>query len=903
MINNNYFYVLTGSSLSLNNTYMWDKNGNSVKSENGIYSSDIFIIKKKYNKNEKPIFIMNPAISFEVASIYMFNKETFLGYIDYDKANNKAIELDELATSVSINIKPIYDTENLKESEIKRLNTQVWFYVGLEATPHYKNIKIKYKKETAQEFFRKEIDGTIKLFGKDFDYINSTDIENKMAFAIYDNSKNLIAINGFSKTDCKLNITKKSVELRLSPIDKYMNIMNKYKNTYDLLKIGVPITPISLYKRFAIQTYILGANSYSCFSSNGMYYEDDVNEVIDDEKLLLNKYYFAKSDSFHEINIDLPSIFPHILTFSCVNKDLEWFSDAYYSGIDTSTKYISYIKFVKIRNKGDVIEDDIFNNLKLATDGTSGTAVNKRYKYDVYKIELKTRAYINEVISNDTLIYHSFYYYYMDPDDWKIGEDVKVKMVKDYTTGPDSFEIDGSITYSVYARMICDVNSFLFDGSTITTHDYPYNDFILDKANYKKCIGIVGSVIKFYQSSKTVKLPTKFGINDIKEYFTSNFTDDINISNVFNRPMPVSRSSWGNISIWAVINKSVVDNIDNACKKEYTIKDAYRLSDVIRAVLNKIDNKIIHKNKPFYSSFLYGLSNNIPDSTSSLLNKELFIIPKSNILKGNYDQAAQKAEITMKQIMDMLAYCFKAYWFIDDSSNLIIEHIKYFNNGHSYSNPNVSNAASYTDKFNNKNSLYCQTELSYNKSDLQSRFEFGWMDDSSDIFEGPKIDVISNYVQEDKVETITPENFSSDIDLMLLTPDKFSSDGFALIVASKNNGLYKTPIVTVDSLRDEEYKYPYDSTPQNYYASWTFLENYYMYDMPAKNIEYDILLKNSLQVKNTYRSMSHDIDFQSVSLLNLNYLYKTGIGNGKIEEMTYDIDTKHTSLSLVYEPK
>ncbi len=904
MINNNSFYVLRGTRLSLNNTYMWDEKGNSVLSENGIYSSDIFSIPQKYNRNEMPIFMINPAISFESLRIYSFNKQGFLGYIDYNKYSTRIIKLNKLTTAVSINIKPVFDTENLKEDEIKRLNTQIWFYVGTQVTPHYKSLKLKYKKETNQEFFRETVDGSIKLYGKDFDYVDAANIEEELLFSIYDKNSLFVAAGKFSKTDCKFNITKKSVEFKLSPIDKYTKIMNKYENTYDLLKIGVPITPIKLYKRFAIQTYILGANSYSCFSSNGMYFEDEVSEIIDDEKLMLNKYYFAKSVSFHEINIDLPDVFPRILTYKCINQGLEWPSDVYYKN-SSLIKCISYIKLVKVKSKGNTATIDILTYLKDATTGNAGTADTEGcYKHDVYKFELRVRTYSDEELLEDALLYHSFNYYYMIPSDWRIGEDVKIKMVKDdAATGPDSFEIDGSITYDVYARLICDVDSFVFNNTTVKTYNYPYDDFIIDKANYKKCIGIMGNVVNFYQSSVTVKIPTKFGINNIGEYFTSNFNEAFIGSNIFNRPMPVSRSSWGNTSIWAIFNRNIISDIDNACKKEYTIKDAYKLSDVIRAILNKIDNNVVHKNNSVCSSFLHGSANNIPDSNTSLVDKEVFIIPKSNILKGNYDQAAQKAEITLKQVMDMLAYCFKAYWYIDNNSNFVIEHIKYFANGFSYSNPNVSDIIKYVDKFNKKNILFCQTELDYNKSDLQSRFEFEWMDDSSDIFEGPKIDVISSYVQEDKTESVVPENFSSDIDLMLLAPDKFSSDGFALIVASKNNNTYETPITGIESLHDEDYKYPYDSRPQNYYASWTFLENYYMYDMPAKTIEYDLLLKNSLQVKNVYRSMSHDIEFQCSYKPDLNHLYKTEIGNGKIEEMTYNIDTKLTSLSLVYEPK
>lgn len=904
MISNNNFYILKGSKLDLNDSYMWNESGESVKSENGVFSSDVFVIPKRNDKNEKPIFIMNPTISFKSASVYMFNGQTFIGYKRYINKQTQ-IALDSKTTQISINIKPIFDTENLKDEDIKKHYSQkIWFYVGFQVVPHYKNIKLKYKKETNQEFFRETVDGSIKLFGKGFDYVNSASIESEMLFAIYNKSNTLVAINKFSKTDCKLNLTKKSAELKLSAIDSYTNIMDNYENTYDLLKIGVPTTPITLCKRFAIQTYILGADSYSCFLSNGTYFEDDVNEVIDDEKELLNKYYFAKSATFYEININLP-IFPNnSLTFKCDNST-EWYSSAYTINGDTS-KYISFIKLIKVKSKGDIDDIVYSSGLRYLHDGSNGHVdAQNKFLYDVYRIELRTKTYTNGVEEPTSVLrYHSTTYYYIKPNNWYVGSDVQIKMARDYASGPDEYTIDGSINYSVYARLICDVSSFSYGSSIIKTYDYPYDDFIIDKANYKKCIGIVGNIIKIYQSSETVKWPTKFGINDTGEYFTSNFKETSDSTNVFNKPMPISRSSWGNTSIWAIFNADLMLTLDNALKEQYTIKDAYKLSDVIKAILNKIDINIKHNNSSSYSNFLYGYNTAIPDNTSNLVNKEIFIIPKSNVLKGNYDQAAQKAEITLKQVMDMLRYCFKTYWYIDNY-NFKIEHIKFFDNGYSYSdNKNVSQNAFYIDKFNKQNSLYCQTELSYNKSDLQSRFEFGWMDDSSDIFDGPKIDIISSYVQKDKVETVNPENFSSDIDLMLLAPDKFSSDGFALIVATKyDDGHYETPITTVSSLHDEDYKFPYDVRVQNYYASWTFLENYYMYNMPAKNIEYDLLLKNSFSIKSIYKCMSHNIEFQSNYKLNLKYLYKTSIGNGKIDEATYDIDTHHVGMTLVYEPK
>lgn len=126
--------------------------------------------------------------------------------------------------------------------------------------------------------------------------------------------------------------------------------------------------------------------------------------------------------------------------------------------------------------------------------------------------------------------------------------------------------------------------------------------------------------------------------------------------------------------------------------------------------------------------------------------------------------------------------------------------------------------------------------MSYSKDDLSSRYEFSWMDGSTDIFEDIEMNVNSVYIQENKTEEINSEVFSTDVDLMLYAPDKFSSDGFALLMADKVT--HKVPIFSIRELRDDEYLYGYSATPQNYLCSWLYLARYYMLDMPAKNVEY-----------------------------------------------------------------
>ena len=369
-------------------------------------------------------------------------------------------------------------------------------------------------------------------------------------------------------------------------------------------------------------------------------------------------------------------------------------------------------------------------------------------------------------------------------------------------------------------------------------------------------------------------------------------------------PVPISRSSWANTSIWAIIPDNW-SSFENQFRKQFTLKDAFSLADVITVLLHKIDPLVKFEATAEYSQFLYGGDTSTPiiPFDGPRIGCSPFIAPKSNILKGNYDQAAQKAEITFEQVMDMLRDCFRCYWYIDDNNRLRIEHISYFMKGLSYTSPNLQfDLTKKYDKFNKKTVLYAQEATSYNKEDLNSRYEFSWMDDSTDIFEDMEIDVKSLYIQSDKTEEINSEVFSTDIDLMLYAPDKFSEYGFALMMVDRNTR--RVPIVAVSGLRDDEYIYTYSVTPQNYLCSWLYLVRYYMLDMPAYRIEYTRAPSaDAYRVTGIKQCMQQNIEFQTDEKIDLNKAIKTSIGTGIIDSASVNIDTGLINATLVFSPK
>lgn len=710
----------------------------------------------------------------------------------------------------------------------------------VEVRPHYKELNKKYAKESGQEFFRISLDGKINLFGSDYEIISQSSIEDQLIFIVdkYNNtSKKWVEYyrGEFSKTDCKFDHDKKKCELKTTAVDGYTEVMNKYENTYDLIKLAPEISKINLHKRSLMQVYISGANSISNFFG-GIYWEDDVNEAIDDYDTLVNKYYFSYIKAGNEFYVRGAGISDVNGVYAGTNGYWScWNGYTCYMGTDTPmTKAYIYIK----RNSDGAV---LYQSVKQWMFTNAGNCYIGRENIEMVNV------------SNPS----------------------------------DKFTIESPFLYHIYQRLLCDVDTVSDSEGVKNTYNLPSDDFVTDNRNYKKCIGLTGGL--FFCTSRTVTEPTKYGLNDYGEYFTNEF---IPASAGIGRPLPISKNSWANASLWYVYD-SYYEYFEERLRKQYTLKDSYSIGAAIKAILKKIDPNITHEPTSEYSQFLYGSSNPL-----GMERFYVYITQKTNILKGDYDRPAQKAEASLEELMKMLRDCFRCYWYIEDNK-FKIEHIYFFMNGGSYSGKSnyQLDFTKLTDQFNKKLSSYFQSEIEYDKSDLNQRYEFAWMDDVTDLFGGNTIDVKSNYIQKDKTEEINIGQFSSDVDYMLFNPSNFSEDGFALLCPVKNGSTLELPIITVNGLVDEN-KDIYTAVAQNWYASWIYLQNFYLWDMPAYSIESNVL--NYLYARDIKKCMKHTIEFPTEEDLDELELIKTAFGNGKIDEISISLDTRMAKVNLLY---
>lgn len=500
----------------------------------------------------------------------------------------------------------------------------------------------------------------------------------------------------------------------------------------------------------------------------------------------------------------------------------------------------------------------------VSREWRTGTAILSQ-QTGQYRIEL--------TITQEALHYTVEIEHYRNSDGHRL-----LRVVGQYDEYPTEYNIhwyEGKLK-GVYARQLCDVDSI----AGVNTYPIPENDIVENSSNYRRVLGYGVDVVTAsqYFTSK----PNQYGKASNGLYYAPPY--DITGTKYY----PLAPSTWGNSSLW--FNYSYLDvNIERDGRKQIQLRNAHPLADVISALLKELAPNITHNGTAEYSQFLYGATNPITGQYFRLL-----VTQKTNILKSEYDNPAQKAPITLRQITNMLKNVYGCYWYIEDNK-FKIEHISWFKNGGTYTGtPTVGiDLTSLTNVRNGKKWAFGTSEYSYDKQQMPERYEYEWMDDASEFFNGYPIDVLSASVQEGKIEKTNIANFSSDIDLMLLNPSEFSNDGLALMAVVQGKNGYELPFVEVQQELSTYYV-------QNGYASMLYaISHFLLYDMPSE----ELMINNKYaNADGTMRIKKQTLQFPiGEDEPNLRQLVRTNIGNGEIEKISINLSSRSAKTTLRYE--
>lgn len=449
----------------------------------------------------------------------------------------------------------------------------------------------------------------------------------------------------------------------------------------------------------------------------------------------------------------------------------------------------------------------------------------------------------------------------------------------------------------VYGRILSDIKP---EGG----FDIPIEDIVENNRNYQYCTPFIE--IKIVPSADTSEEATQWGRRPDGLYYThpvsSAVTGNVGLW------APIGQSRWGQYSMWTQQSNWIRDGIEEIYRAPAELPDAYPLWSCIDVLLRKIAPGIRHRNTAEYSNFLYGTGSTIKEG-----NWQLYVTQVTNLKHSYYSQAAQRADITLKQIMDMLRDALRCYWYIDGNS-LRIEHVEWFRNGGSY------NPADHVIGFDLTKRIYTRNgrpetfgldQYTFDKEEMPERYEFGWSQQTTTPFDGYPMEILSNYVKAGKTERVSVGNFITDIDYILLNPEDVSDDGLVLMAVEPNDdpkegaAAWKVPIVSKQYIIDDAPQVKY--IMQNGYLSFVHLvPTYYIYDMPASRALINTQLyrygaSGNYAIKGVKRTKKQEITFASLDDPTLTRLLRTDLGDGKIQKLTINIEYRTTDAIVAYD--
>lgn len=800
---------------------------------------------------------------FEVA---FFNGNDFITGVNYgelmqEQGTPAVIDIPEKATKIKIGY-----WDNF-EPEIMFLNPGFEF---VDCKPKLDDdAGFELEQETNEKFFRVKYNGKITLNVEDFDTIYSRPFDTEFLFVVETYKTEWVELyrGKFFFTDLEVNKDDHTVTFSPETVDRYTKVLDNLETEYDLIKLAPRTTPIEIWHRCAIQLYAVGDNKLTNYIS-GQYFEQNCEAISgttdETDELLTETYKFGYIRSIfaaeiHHTGADYTND-PSGLYVADENFDFS-------SGEDD---------FYMFRADGNKIHCHVTKY----SDG--------EWAFIVQLIETsgQTESYLNVLECS-----------YDGP-----GQLPRLTAVGGGGIwGTTDVDRCNSEFNSIYGRYVFRSDNTIYD-------DLPADDMATNNFNNNKAKPVevtTGEPIKF--SNLVSAEPTEYGQNLNGKYFLryTNIQADENMDLSGWLPMPVAPSVWRYNSIWFCQNSETISQA-LALDSRSTIRDCYNVVDVLIALLKKVDETIILQDTDEFSQFLSAAPTPVVDSGHGFT---LYLTPKSNVISSYYDQPAQSAKITLSIVFNMLKDVFKCYWYIDSNNNFHAEHVKFFENGLTYSGTpdELVDLTAIIATPTLKPKAWGQNLFKYEKNELPAQYLFGWADTQSRPFNGYPIKSVSKYVQPGANKETTIGNFAADIDFILTAPNEIAPDGFALLacpINGQNQRTFATDIQTIIVNDQDGLKQIYQV--QNIYCAFVWLHSFlWLYEMGCKTIIANNIKRSAASV---IKGKTQDVEFVDVAMSDVlanaelcEKTIKTFLGDGAVKKLTINANSLHTKATLLYE--
>ena len=771
---------------------------------------------------------------------------------DILNANKEHIAYESFPNNVYVPVTTLYPNAKYVKLLLSKSIKPEYYYFGIEETfeswfenivhPIWdNNLTMQFGKESGQQFFRRKLSGDLTFVKDDYDFIKSKTLDFKFDFYImisYDNGKNWTNYwkGYFYWTDCEFNEDDKCIKVTPSVEDEYTDILAGLEKEFNMIDLAPAYDEIQLKKRPVIQIIPATMGGISskagCFHTDGTYWERDVNGVSSPDPLVAvmsRDYYFNLASGILDMTITPQGAVPD----GFPTHIREMFVGHGYS---TAHGYIEYA-------------------LRHSFTLQSGQ----------WRIEYQFEA-VNIIITNVTTGVVT----------WQGPLTVTgPQLVRSFDSQYGSLTIDLDVITLFFSRLV-------FGKQGVTgAKSIPASDIMANNENYHYCLQEFDVTNNIYYTETYSTTPTKWGKYDSSQYYYI----EPSRSNVRGWS-PIAQTTWDTIAYWFGYTASLLP-VEPETMADATLKNAYKIRDVISVLLKKVAPNITMAR----DSFLNGTDPITGDT------RTFFLTPKSNVKKLDYDTPAMNAPITLKYIFDMLRDCYRCYWFIEDNV-LKIEHIKFFLNGHTYStlSPTQRIGIDLTQQFvtrNGKTWAYSTSKYTFDKPELTERYEFSWMDNETEPFNGEPINIIGGFVEQGKVEKINIQMFSSDVDYIMSNPEDISDDGFVLLGAVSSVHDW---ILAFKEFEDMDFV-----KLQNAYCAFAYMEVYYLDDLPSNKYQIgDGIIQQNARMK---KYKTQEVSFPCITDPDMQKLVKTSIGEGQFENININLSSRNGKATLKYYPQ
>lgn len=606
---------------------------------------------------------------------------------------------------------------------------------GRRCYPNYsEGISFTASREGDERYYRTKMDGELTFLNGTGDYawILAQPFDTDFKITVSTDDGRFFWMGIFHKTDCVFNADDKTVGVTPEADDLYKRIIERIDDKFDIVKLAPRATAIDLTKRAVVQVYIV---------TNG-----NVGDKV-------------VTNWLGNMTWEEPASVPGDYSESQM--------ESYLTTVCAFTK-IPGVAAMRVTTSG---MDGIYLASNERIDPTSvGTwRFNGPNGYYV-TVQHETKhmsGYLRNVTT--TILYSS-------AGIIQASEELEAPSLGPF---PEP-TLNGDATYTAYdsyIRWIHDKDGV--SGSILKRVDDDLTDYNLNY-RYVKPYTERGLSVVFIPAESNE--PTEYGMDEFGRYFE--YPNPFPMPGDEFRPYhPIAKSTWSPMSVWLQTDFNLIGTSD-LYGVEYTLRDAYSLANIVKILLHEIvpdpvnGISITHEGVMDYSRWLYGRQHNMP-----------FIAPNSNVKKAYYSNPAQKGEMTLRQLLDMLRDCFNVYWFISDDGKFHLEHISYFE-----TNDVVADLTRMIAPKNLKPWSSGQSEWSYDKVKLPERIEYAYADSQTEPFNGCVLQYKSNYVQRGEVEKVSVSGFCADVDYAIELPSSVSDDGWIVLLPKQVAGGYKVEI-------------------------------------------------------------------------------------------------------------